>query len=111
MAGYFELKRTDAGYHVNLKSGNHQVILSTQPQATRADAFEVIERVRTFAPYDNNFDRREARSGQPFFNLLDADGAVLGSSEMYESATARENGINAVIANGASDVVKEVEPS
>jgi uncharacterized protein YegP (UPF0339 family) len=108
MAGYYELKRTDAGYHVNLKAGNHQVILSTRPQKTREEAMALIDHVRQHATYDNHFDRKDSVGGQPFFNLVAPDGTVLGSSEMYESPTARDNGIDSVKTNGASDVIKEI---
>ena len=49
------------------------------------------------------------RAGQQHYNsvaMIDADGAVLGQSEMYSSPAAMETGIRSVMANGTAVQVK-----
>ncbi|MCK0744113.1 YegP family protein [Chromohalobacter nigrandesensis] len=101
MAGYYELKQaTDGQYHFTLKAGNHEVILSSERYTTRGAAENGIESCRTNSGNDDRYDRKESKSGQPFFNLKAANGQVIGTSEMYSSDAARENGIESVKTNG-----------
>ncbi|GAB6010025.1 YegP family protein [Dysgonomonas reticulitermitis] len=41
----------------------------------------------------------EAKNGKPYFNLKASNGQVIGTSEMYESVAARDNGIASVKKN------------
>lgn len=101
MAGYYELKQaTDGQYHFTLKAGNHEVILSSERYKTRASAEKGIESCRENSGNDARYDRKTAKNGQPFFNLKAGNGQVIGTSEMYSSEAARENGIQSVKTNG-----------
>lgn len=46
-------------------------------------------------------------NGKPYFNLKAANQQVIGTSHMYASEQARDAGIAAVKANGASTTVKD----
>ncbi|MFM9269982.1 YegP family protein [Halomonas elongata] len=101
MAGYYELKQaTDGQYHFTLKAGNHEVILTSERYTTRSAAENGIESCRTNSGNDDRYDRKEAKNGQPYFNLKAGNGQVIGTSEMYSSVDARENGIQSVKKNG-----------
>ncbi|GEN24805.1 YegP family protein [Halomonas cupida] len=109
MPGYYELKKTDADkYHFTLKSGNHQVILTSQQYKTRKSAENGIESCRKNSEIDERFERKAAKNGQPYFSLKASNGQIIGSSEMYNTEAARDKGIQSVKTNGqAPTKVKE----
>ncbi|MFT3906749.1 MAG: YegP family protein [Steroidobacteraceae bacterium] len=109
MAGYFELKKAaNDKYRFNLKSGNHQVVLTGQAYSSRAAALAGIESVRSNCADDSNFERKTAKDGSPFFTLKSGrNGQVLGVSETYSSKSAAETGIASVKANAPGAAIKE----
>lgn len=100
MAGQFELKQSgNDQFMFNLKAGNGQVILTSQRYQAKDSAQKGIESVRKHAADDANFERKTAADGQPYFVLKAANGQIIGSSEMYSSTAAMENGIASVMTN------------
>lgn len=100
MARKFEIKRaTDGQFHFNLKANNGQVILSSERYKAKASAINGIESVQTNAPHDNRYDRRTSKKDEPYFVLKAANGEIIGTSEMYSSIQAMENGISSVKVN------------
>ena len=98
MTGRFELKKTNSGqYMFNLKAGNGQIILTSEHYKQRTSAKNGIESARKSAADDCRFERKTARSGQPFFVLKAVNGQVVGRSEIYASGAAMENGIRSVM--------------
>ncbi len=107
MAGKFELKQSSNGkYHFNLKAGNGQIILSSEMYESKSSAENGIASVQKNAADDNRYDRKESSNGKSYFNLTASNGQIIGKSEMYESAAARDNGIESVKSNapGAATV-------
>lgn len=109
MAGKFVIgKRSNGEFQFNLKAGNGQVILASQGYADKAGCRNGIESVRKNSTDDGRFERKTSSNGKPFFNLLAANGQVVGTSEMYESEASRDNGIASVKANAPdADLVDE----
>ena len=106
MAGKFEIsKRKNGEFQFNLKAGNGQVILVSQGYADKAGCKNGIESVKKNSPDDARYERKTSSNDKPFFNLLAANGQVIGSSEMYESTASRENGIASVKANAPDAAV------
>jgi len=100
MAGQFELKKIDSGqFMFNLKAGNGQIILTSQRYQAKDSAQDGSASVRKHAADDTNFERKTSAAGEPYFVLKAANGQVIGTSEMYSSAAAMENGIASVKAN------------
>ena len=95
----FEIYESDSGkYYFRLKASNGQVILSSQGYTTKANAINGAESVAKNAASRDNFEVKTASDGSPFFNLLSAaNKQVIGSSEMYSSKAAMENGIDSVM--------------
>ncbi len=54
------------------------------------------------------FDRKTATNGKYYFNLKATNGQIIGSSEMYESASGMENGIESVKKNAPDATVEEI---
>ena len=109
MPGTFELKPAAGGekYMFNLKAGNHEIILSSEMYESKSAAKNGIESVKKNAPDDARYERKDSKSGQPFFVLKAGNGEVIGKSEMYSSASARDNGIESVKKNAPTAEVKE----
>lgn len=100
MAGKFEIgTRKNGEFQFNLKAGNGQVILTSEGYSAKASALNGVESVRKHSQDDANFDRLTAKDGSPYFNLKAGNGQVIGHSEMYSGAAARDNGIESVKAN------------
>ncbi len=100
MAGNFEIKQsTNSKFHFNLKAGNGQIILSSELYETKSATENGIESVRTNAPNNDRYERLTSSNGSPYFVLKAGNGQVIGKSEMYNSASAMENGIDSVKTN------------
>lgn len=109
MAGTFELKKaSDGQFYFNLKAGNGQVILKSEMYKARASAENGIESVKKNAPLAERFDKRVSTSGKPYFVLKAANHEVIGTSEMYESEAARDNGIESVVANAPDAEIVDI---
>ena len=108
MAGKFELKQSTNGkFHFNLKAGNGQIILSSELYESRGAAENGIESVKKNASDDARYERRTSTKGDPYFVLKASNGQEIGRSEMYNSATAMENGISSVKTNGPDAAIAD----
>lgn len=111
MAGSFVIAKGKNGqFRFNLRSGNHQVILTSETYAAKSGATNGIESVRKNASDDARFSRKTAKDGSAYFVLTASNGEVIGKSEMYSSTSAMENGIKSVKKNAvAAKVVDRSE--
>lgn len=107
MGSFLMTKRANGEFQFVLKAGNGQVILASEGYTTKAACENGIESVKKNSQEDARFDRLESKNGKPYFNLKATNGQIIGSSEMYESVAARENGIESVKKNAADADVKE----
>ncbi|SHK08196.1 YegP family protein [Chryseobacterium polytrichastri] len=108
MGKFIISKRTNDDYQFNLKAVNGQVILTSQGYNSKAACENGIESVKTNSKEDSKFERKTSSNGKPFFNLKAGNGQIIGTSEMYESESGRENGIESV-KNNAPDASVEDE--
>lgn len=100
MAGKFELKEAKNGkYHFNLLAGNGQIIFSSQMYKSKDAAKNGIASVKKNGGDGTRFERKESKTGSPYFVLKAGNNQVIGQSEQYNSKAAMENGINSVIKN------------
>jgi uncharacterized protein YegP (UPF0339 family) len=108
MAGWFELSKGDKGqFRFVLKAGNAETILSSEHYEAKTSAENGIASVRSNCALDERYDRKTAANGKAFFNLKAANHQVIGTSQMYASEQAREDGIASVKKNGGSTTVKD----
>lgn len=109
MNGYYELKvGKDGKFRFTLKAGNHQVVLASQGYADKRTALAGIASVQKNGLEDARFERKESAKQEPYFVLKATNGQIIGQSEMYSSVAACENGVKSVMANCASEVIKEI---
>lgn len=91
MAGKFEIFLDKVGeFRFRLKAANGQIILASEGYTTKASVLNGIESVRKNSQRDEMFQRAETTQGKPRFNLKASNGQVIGTSETYESTTARD---------------------
>lgn len=109
MSGKFEIStRKNGEFQFNLKASNGQVILTSQGYEAKASALNGIESTRSHSQDDGNFERLTAKDGSPYFTLKAGNGQVIGNSEMYASAAARDNGISSVRTHAPAAPVVEI---
>ena len=100
MAGKFEIYKDKAGeFRFRLKAGNGQTILASEGYTGKSGCNNGIESVRKNAPNDDRYERKETKSGKFMFNLRAGNNQVIGTSESYEKAQSRDNGIASVMKN------------
>ncbi len=99
MGKFVITKRANGEFQFNLKAGNGQTILASEGYTTKAASINGIESVKINSQDDTKFDKKESSNGKPYFNLKASNGQIIGSSEMYESTSARDNGIESVKTN------------
>lgn len=98
MASAFVLNRNPgAKFHFKLRGDNNENILTSELYEAKSGALNGIASVRTNAPDPNRYIRKTATNGSPYFVLTGTNGEIIGTSEMYSSATARDSGISAVM--------------
>ena len=106
--GKFEIKVAKNGQHFfNLKSGNGQIILSSEMYTTRAACENGIASVKKNAPDDSRYERKEAANGKHHFNLKAGNHQVIGSSQMYADVSGMNNGLESVKKNAPEAEVVE----
>ena len=108
MAGKFELyKDASDEYRFRLKAGNGEIILTSEGYKNKAGAENGIDSVKTNAPVDARYERKMSTNDKYFFNLRAANAQVIGTSEMYETAAGRDNGIESVKTNAPTAVTDD----
>ncbi|MDQ0636888.1 uncharacterized protein YegP (UPF0339 family) [Pedobacter sp. W3I1] len=99
MGKFIMTKRTNGEFQFNLEAANGRVILTSEGYATKAGCNKGIESVKTNAPTDARYDGKDAKNGAYYFNLKAANGEIIGTSQMYTIADARDGGIESVKVN------------
>jgi uncharacterized protein len=100
--------RKNGEFQFNLKAGNGQVILTSEGYSSKSGCENGIESVKKNATDDGRYDRKTSSNGKDYFNLKASNGQIIGTSEMYESNTAMENGIESVKKNAPDASIEEV---
>lgn len=100
MSGKFELYKDAAGeFRFRLKAGNGQNILAGEGYKAKAGCLNGIESVKKNAADDARYERKDTKAGKFAFNLKAANSQVIGTSQSYESAASRDQGIESVKKN------------
>jgi len=107
MGAFVITKRTNGEFQFNLKAGNGQTILSSEGYSSRAGCENGIASVRNNSQDDSRFERKTSANGKHYFNLKATNGQVIGTSEMYESSSSRDNGIASVKTNAKDAAIDD----
>lgn len=96
-------------FYFNLLATNGQVILSSEGYTTKSARANGIESVKKNAAILAHFEKKASANGQFHFNLKAINGQIVGSSQMYHSEAACDNGIESVHKNAPeAEVVEEL---
>lgn len=107
--GKFEIsKRTNGEFQFNLKAGNGQVVLTSEGYSSKANCENGIESVRKNSTDDSKYEKKTSSNGKYFFNLKASNGQVIGSSQMYETESSRDNGIASVKSNAPGATIDDL---
>lgn len=107
MGKFVITKRKNEEFQFNLKATNGQVILASEGYSTKVNCENGIESVRKNSQDDSRYDKKTSANGKYYFNLKAANGQIIGTSEMYESGSSRDNGIASVKSNAPEAVVDD----
>ena len=108
--GKFVIKTAKNGqFYFNLKADNGQVILSSEQYTTKSACNNGISSVKENSKLDERYDSKLSSNGKYFFNLKARNGQIIGTSEMYESSSGRDNGVNSVKKNASDAQIAEEE--
>lgn len=97
----------DNQFRFSLRAGNGQTILTSEGYTTKAACNNGIASVKTNSQDDSRYERKTSTNGKQLFNLRAGNGQVIGTSELYESAAAMENGIASVKKNAPDAEISE----
>jgi len=112
MPGIFEIKKAkDDQTFFHLKAANGQIILASEMYKAKESALNGIESVKKNAPLPERYEKLISKNGKFYFTLKAANSQVIGNSEMYESESSRDNGIESVMKNGPTAKVVEIAAS
>ncbi|MCH2488712.1 MAG: YegP family protein [Flavobacteriales bacterium] len=100
-------KRVNNEYQFNLEASNGRVILTSEGYSSKSACKNGIDSVKVHSPYDENYDRRISSNWKYYFNLKAKNGQIIGTSEMYESTSGRDNGIESVKSNAPTADVED----
>lgn len=108
MSGWYELRQNAKGQHsFVLKAGNGEIILTSEMYERKESAQNGIASVQKNSPDADRYEKRDASDGRQYFVLKAANHQIIGQSQMYSSASGRDNGIASVRTNGPTETVKE----
>lgn len=99
MGKFVITKRKNDEFQFNLKAGNGQIILSSEGYSSKANCENGIESVRKNSQNEGNFHLKLSSNSKYYFNLKATNGLIIGTSEMYESESSRNNGVKSVKEN------------
>lgn len=109
MAGKFELKKGKTGkFSFNLKSGNGQVVFTSQTYDSKRSANAGITSVKKNAAKDGAYERKSSTKGQPYFVIKASNGQVIGKSQMYANTVSMEKGVKSVAKNAPSAEINDL---
>ncbi|RLM25771.1 hypothetical protein BIY29_06820 [Brenneria alni] len=109
MSGKFEIYQgKDSQFYFRLKAGNGEPILASEGYTTKANCKNGIESVKKNAPDDSRYERLTAKDGSPYFTLTSTNHQVIGRSETYSSADARDKGIASVKKNAPDAIIDDL---
>lgn len=104
------VKFTDKGgeWRFNLQTDNGDIKLKSEGYKAEAGCDNGIESVRTNSQDESMFVGVTATNGQLYFNLKAPNGQIIGTSEMYKSASGRDRGKASVKKNAPKATVEKI---
>lgn len=93
----FELWRSTDGWRFHLQAVNGETLITSESYSSRTAAIQGVLAVLDNGGKTDRYELRTAINGDSYFNLLAGNRAVIGTSEMYETAAGARAGVDATI--------------
>lgn len=100
-------KRFNGEYQFNLKASNGQTILASEGYVAKSSCEQGIQAVKQSVAIEARFERKTSSNGKYYFSIKAGNGQIIGSSEMYETSSARDNGIESVKKNAPGAEIED----
>src|SRR5690606_1059877 len=97
--GKFIIKKAGSEFHFNLKAGNGEIILTGERYSSKQGCQSGIASVKKNSTDINRYQLLKSENDKFYFTLKAANGEIIGVSELYNSTSARQNGIDSVMKN------------
>ena len=106
----FEIFKDKQGekFYFHLKAGNGEIILASQGYTAKASCQNGIDSVAVNAKDESNFEKKTSKDDRHYFVLHAANKQVIGNSQMYTTASARDHGIHSVHDNAVEADTKDL---
>lgn len=109
MLGWYELNSSrDGQFHFSLRSDKAEIILTSEMYSSLDSAEKGISLVQKNSPDESSYERKVASNGKFYFILKAENNQIIGSSQMYQTPSLRDDGIELVKSFGQTNVVKHV---
>ncbi|HMJ57359.1 MAG TPA: YegP family protein [Polyangiaceae bacterium] len=92
----FVIHKSASHFYFQLMAADGEILLNSELHSWRGSAEDGVTAVKTLALLDERYERRSSAENRWYFVLKGASGQVIGTSEMYASPSARDEGIAAV---------------
>jgi len=86
-------------YYFHLRAKNGQIILSSEGYTTKSNCVKGIESVKRNSTDNSKYETKKSKNGKCYFNLKATNGQIIGTSQMYSTEAAQNNGIKSVTEN------------
>jgi len=99
----FEIfKGSNDEFYFHLKAGNGEIILASQGYTAKANCQKGIHSVDSNSKDESNFEKKNSKDDKFYFVLMATNGQVIGNSQMYTTASARDHGAHSVHDNASN---------
>lgn len=107
MSKFVIKKSSNEQFYFSLVAGNGEKILASEMYKAKASAENGIESIRKNAALAERYEKKTSSNGKPYFVLKAGNHEVIGTSEMYSSDDACDNGIQSVMKNAAEASIED----
>lgn len=107
MGRFVMSKRKNGKFQFNLKSGNSEVVLTSEGYKARSNCLNGIDSVRKNSQVETRYDLKSAKNGKFYFNLKASNCQIVATSEIYNEMSGRKNGVASVMKNAPGANVEE----
>ena len=87
-------KQNDSSYKFHVQTENGQVLMTSRTLISIDEVEALVELMNAENKKGLLYERKTNHEGEFLFNVKDADGQLIGSSQLYNSEAGMENGIN-----------------
>jgi len=107
MGKFIISKASNGEYRFKLKANNSAIVLVSEGYTSKSACENGINAVRINSQNNDRFEIRTAANGKSYFILKATNGQVIGVSQLYETKTDMETGLNAVKLNAIGATIED----